>query len=540
MAPVEKPDDRPPGVEQSSSGERPKPQGELPALPEASEITSALPIIEVTPMVASVDVLAPRIAEKPSLPPAMARIGRYDVLGRIATGGMAEIFLARETAGDVSRLLVVKLVKSELVDNAAFTEMFLGEARVSMRLQHPNICHLYEFGEHARRPYLAMEYVEGVTLVSLVKRNGKVEPALAARIASKVAEALDYAHNATDSRGSPLNITHRDVSPHNVMVGYNGVIKLFDFGIAKAASATVTTSAGQVKGKFAYMAPEQAQGGAVDGRTDVFALGIVLFEMLSARRLFRKDTDFATMHAIVRDPIPDIRQVVPDIPPQLAEIVAKALARDLHERYQSAGDLNEALEDFVAASGVTLSNRRISKKMHSLFALEISQGPTLEAGVDITGSFPAEEPVPAAPAVPALEAPTLDSKRGNSKMIIGAVCVLALAFIVGFGVMALGGEEPAEPVVASEPEPSAEPTGVVEPTAAEESTAGAVAEEVETTETEPTIAEGEAEASAGEGEATSSAEPESSERAAAARMRRGMRASGSMTPRMRYLHDIGF
>jgi len=315
--------------------------------------------------------------------PAICDYGRFELLGRLAFGGMAEIFLAREpsTVG-AARLIAIKRILPRVADDPQFVRMFLDEARLAVQLQHPSICHLYEFGEIEGTYFIAMEWIHGAQLGKIIRAaraHGGIAPELAARVISQVAEALHYAHRLRDPSGAPLGIVHRDVSPHNIMVSYDGHVKLLDFGIAKATSQEVKTEAGVVKGKFAYMAPEQCLGRPIDGRADVFALGICLYEILTGETLYVRATDYETMHAVLEDPVPSAARVRKQLPPELDAIVAKALAKDPEDRWKSAGAMQTALDDWLAKRGITVNARSLGALMAKLFADQIRAGPLVDS-----------------------------------------------------------------------------------------------------------------------------------------------------------------
>ncbi|AKF11531.1 serine/threonine-protein kinase [Sandaracinus amylolyticus] len=321
--------------------------------------------------------------------PSLARFGRYDLLGRIAFGGMAEIFLAREVSetGRAGRHVVLKRVLPHVAEDEHFVEMFVDEARLAMHLNHPNICHVYAFGEESGSFYIAMEWVDGMPLSKLVRRareRGGVPIPIALRIVAMVAEALDYAHRASDSQGEPLGIVHRDVSPQNVMVSYDGPVKLLDFGIAKAASHSTRTEAGVVKGKFAYMSPQQCLGEPIDARADVFALGLCLYEILTGRNPFKRQTEFDTMRAIVYEDAPPLADAITSREPrieiqrELEALIARAIAKKPEERFQSAGEMQMAIEQVLARSGTVVLAAKVGELMHDLFANEIKAGPQLD------------------------------------------------------------------------------------------------------------------------------------------------------------------
>lgn len=322
------------------------------------------------------------VNQPPRRLPTIGRFGPYDIVGRLALGGMAEILLAREEAeGAGARYLVVKRILPEYERDPAFVEMFLDEARVMMRLKHPNVCHVYKFGREDATCFIAMEWVQGASLGKLIRqarKAGGIPIAIACKVIALIAQALDHAHAAKDEDGRPLGIVHRDVTPDNLMISYDGSVKLLDFGIAKADARAHKTQAGVVKGKFAYMAPEQCRAKELDHRVDVFALGVCLYEALTGRPLYRRETEFETMEAIVRGPVPKLADRMSDPPAELEAIVARCLAKDPNERFASAGELEEALERFLASRNEVVSARRIQELMGRLFKEEMKRGPALD------------------------------------------------------------------------------------------------------------------------------------------------------------------
>jgi len=316
--------------------------------------------------------------------PAICAFSRYELLGRLAVGGMAEIYLAREpetVEGAGHRTLVIKRVLPHVADDPAFVEMFFNEARLAMRLRHPAIVHIYEFGEEHGSYFLAMEWVDGVPLGKIIRRARKqdgIPAALAVKIAATTAEALDYAHRARGDDGESLGIVHRDVSPQNIMVSYEGAVKLLDFGIAKADDETLTKD-GQVKGKFAYMSPQQCLGEPIDGRADVFALGVCLHEALTGRPLYHRKTQYETMRAVIEDSVPSIREYRPDLPESLDALVRKALAKNADERYQTAGELQIALERWLMEQGEVVPQPRLADFLEELFEDEVGRGPMVDS-----------------------------------------------------------------------------------------------------------------------------------------------------------------
>ncbi len=316
---------------------------------------------------------------------AVERYDRFEILGRIGRGGMAEILLARERAltGAV-RHLVIKRVLPEIRDFEEMLHMFLDETRVVMGLSHPNLCQIYEIGEHDGSWFIAMEWVNGVTLHQLLRRAldvSDMDYGALARVVSQTADALHYAHTARDDEGQLMHLVHRDVSPHNVMVAFDGRVKLLDFGIAKSAHTTHKTEAGVVKGKICYMAPEQWRSQPVDARTDVFALGACLFEALSGRVLFKRESQSDVMKACLEGDVPKLLEIVPNTPPALAEVAHKALSVRPQDRFQSAREMGEALERFVNSLAEPVSPARVSEYARRLFESEVRLGPVLERSV---------------------------------------------------------------------------------------------------------------------------------------------------------------
>jgi eukaryotic-like serine/threonine-protein kinase len=285
---------------------------------------------------------------------------------------MARIYIARTTGiGSFERHVVLKLITPERANDVVAVQMFLDEARLAASLNHQNVAQVFEVGEDAGIHYLAMEYVHGQDLRALLAKAGsqgtRVPLDLALTVVAGAAAGLNHAHERRDGNGVPLGIVHRDVSPSNIMIGIDGAVKLLDFGIAKAAARTTETVSGVIKGKFAYMSPEQCRGREVDRRSDVFSLGIILYEVTTQHRCFRADSDFDTMHRIVTGDVVRPTRLVQGYPQALEAIVMKALATDPNQRYQSAGLLLEALEAFAVAARMPLSTTGLGRFMRELF-----------------------------------------------------------------------------------------------------------------------------------------------------------------------------
>lgn len=278
-------------------------------------------------------------------------IGRYELLGMIAQGGMAQVFLGRDNPGlDVFRQVALKRIRPGLAKDEMYRGMFEDEARLALQLNHPHICHAYEFGQWGEIPYIAMEWIHGTTLAALIARAPKHGPMPAAQvvaIVAKIADALAYAHAATRPDGTPLHVVHRDVSPQNILVSFDGVVKLLDFGVAKAASQQEGSADGMLKGKFSYMSPEQCLGKPVDGRSDVFALGICLYEGLVSRGLYQRGNSFRNTHAILNEPVPSLPSEV-HVPEALRTLLSRMLAKR-PERRPDARSVRDALEEILGS-----------------------------------------------------------------------------------------------------------------------------------------------------------------------------------------------
>jgi serine/threonine protein kinase len=308
-------------------------------------------------------------------------IGKYVVRRKLAEGGMAEIYLctARGAEG-FEKEVVIKRVRAFLASDPEFVGMFIAEARLASRLNHANVVQIFDFDKHEDTYYLAMEYVRGCSLWELRKRCKElmepVPPVMVAHIGVEVARGLHYAHRVKVN-GQPLDLVHRDVTPHNVLLSFDGAVKLTDFGIAKAGNKL--TQPGVLKGKFAYMSPEQARGEAVDARTDIFALGVVLWEMLTGGRLFDGDSEVAVLRAVQQSAIPPPARLNPDVPEDLDAVVVRALDRDPAARFQTAGELERALAQCVLKHAKTVDDTDLSVFMRRLFPTTLTQAmPTVQ------------------------------------------------------------------------------------------------------------------------------------------------------------------
>jgi len=285
--------------------------------------------------------------------PGPAHLGRYELVARLASGGMGEIFLARlEGAAGFEKLCVIKRILPHLADDPRFRAMLIGEARIASMMTHPNVCQVHELGETDGQLYIVMEYLEGITILPLLrklsKEAGQLDLGCVSSVIQQASDGLHYAHELKDRSGQSLGIVHRDVTPSNIFVTESGIVKVLDFGIAKVKDASAHTQTGTVKGKYAYMAPEQLRGAAIDRRADVFALGVAAYELLALRRLFQRKTDYLTFRAVMEQPIMDIRHYRPDCPDALAVALARALDRDPERRFATARQFGSAVQEAIA------------------------------------------------------------------------------------------------------------------------------------------------------------------------------------------------
>ena len=299
------------------------------------------------------------------------RLGKYTLERLLARGGMAELYLARQGgAKGFEKLVALKLVLPHLAGDAHFLEMFLDEARLAGRLDHPNIAQVLDLGEADGEHFMAMEYVHGVNVRDLLARAeeaGALPLDAALTIVVDACRGLHYAHELADEGGAPLGIVHRDVSPSNLLVRYDGVVKLVDFGIAKAANRNQQTATGILKGKSGYMSPEQCRGLPVDRRSDIFGLGILLYELTTCQRLFYGDNEFAILNRIVDGEFERPSEVAADYPAELENIALQALDPVVDNRFSTAQQLQDRLETFAKERGLQLSDTRLSAVMRGLF-----------------------------------------------------------------------------------------------------------------------------------------------------------------------------
>jgi serine/threonine-protein kinase len=306
-----------------------------------------------------------------------ARIDRYEPLKRLAIGGMAEIFLAKQSGLEgFEKVVVLKRILPHLASDAEFVSMFLDEARIAAKLSHPNVVQIYDLGKADQTYYIAMEYVSGRNVQHLINKQqqlgGHLPVEHVVKIIAGVCDGLYYAHARKDYDGKPLNIVHRDISPQNILVSFAGGVKVVDFGIAKASTQLAQTRAGVLKGKYAYMSPEQVRGAKIDHRSDIFAVGLVMYEMLTGMRAFERDNSLKTLKAIVQEKPLNPREMNPDIPMEVVKLLSKALEKNPDRRYKSAQEMQLALEDWLETSPKKSNNVRVSRFLYELFDDELN------------------------------------------------------------------------------------------------------------------------------------------------------------------------
>ena len=353
-------------------------------------------------------------------------LGRYRVVDEIGIGGMASVHLARmDGPGGFQKWVAIKKIHTHLVEDESFVQMFLDEARVAARISHPNVATVFDLGKHEDTYWIAMEYLHGEPLREVMRRTEELgtamPPEIACRVIADAAEGLHAAHELLGKNGEKLNLVHRDVTPHNLFVTYDGVTKVVDFGIAKFSSRMSHTRAGTLKGKLAYMSPEQVHGEGIDRRTDIFALGVVLWELTTGQRLFRMESDLDTLAKVQECNVPRPSTLIRGYPVDLEKIVMKALAKNRGERFRTARELSRALQSLLMRRGLFIASDEVAAYTQSIFtdriqkreahlrwAAEVTQTINVEQmlskpklGSDFTNS----EVQPSAPGAPAKPIP---------------------------------------------------------------------------------------------------------------------------------------
>jgi serine/threonine-protein kinase len=299
-------------------------------------------------------------------------LGRYRVVDEIGIGGMASVHLARmDGPGGFQKWVAIKRIHPHLVEDQTFIHMFLDEARIAARISHPNVATVFDLGEHEDTYWIAMEYLHGEPLREVMRRTEEITapmpPEIACRVIADAAEGLHAAHELLGKNGEKLGLVHRDVTPHNLFVTYDGNTKVVDFGIAKFSSRMSSTRAGTLKGKLAYMSPEQVHGEGIDRRTDIFALGVVLWELTTGQRLFRMESDLDTLAKVQECNFPRPSSIVRGYPIDLEKIVMKALSKNRGERFKTAREFSRALQSLLMRRGLFIASDEVAAYMKQIF-----------------------------------------------------------------------------------------------------------------------------------------------------------------------------
>jgi serine/threonine protein kinase len=337
--------------------------------------------------------------------------GEYKILKKIATGGMAEVFLARRTGlKGFEKLLAIKRILPQFSENEEFISMFIDEAKLAAQLNHRNIVQIYDFGNQQGAYYIAMEFVSGKDVRSILKRSIEKQKRMpigqCVYIITEAAKGLEYAHNLKDPSGSPLQLIHRDISPQNILVSYEGEVSLADFGIAKAASKSTETRAGVLKGKILYMSPEQAWGKPIDKRSDLYSLGVVLYEMIAYRKIFDADSEFSMLEKVRNAQVEFPPEIFDKVPKPIFRILKKALGKDPGERYQSAHEMRVDLESYLHTTQETASERTLAGYLKYLFQEEIEEEKKI-----LTERIDSETEAPGEKTIPVESGPQTETKK---------------------------------------------------------------------------------------------------------------------------------
>jgi serine/threonine-protein kinase len=394
---------------------------------------------------------ATHVARALGLPPG-TRIGRYTLVRRVATGGMAEVYLAQLRGAErFAKLVALKLILPQFAADPEFARMFLDEARLASRLHHPNVTQVLDFGEFRGEHYITMEYVHGRHLLDLMRAHrGRALPReVALTIVSGVARALHHMHELRDHDGSPLGLVHRDVSPSNVLLSYEGAIKLTDFGIAKAVELTSATRTGAFKGKIGYASPEQCRGDAIDRRSDLFSAGILLYETTLGARAFSGPNEFAVLGRVARADYVPPEQIDAAYPASLASLLRKALALDPSERFATAAEMAEALDACAHTEQWRLSPARVVESMSTNFG----DSPPLTTADE--SSILLRDPSAASPVLPPVAASQVTvaepRRRGLAMVLLGAAALVSTTALAATYVLTQLGRDDAA-IARPEPE----------------------------------------------------------------------------------------
>ncbi|MCU0663778.1 MAG: serine/threonine protein kinase [Myxococcota bacterium] len=366
----------------------------------------------------------------------LTRIGRYDLIYVLGRGGMATVYMGQVSGlAGFEKLVTVKVIHQHLAQEQQFQDMFLDEARLSARIQHPNVAATQEVGKEDGLLYMVGEFVEGQSLKTVMskarRRSTRLSHPMAAYVAACVCDGLHAAHELTDEEGRPLGLVHRDISPPNVMISYQGFVKLIDFGVAQARGRLSHTEAGAIKGKMGYLAPEQLQCKRLDRRCDIFALGVMLYELTSGHHPFPGETGLERLNRIAHGDYRPPRSVEPSIDPKLERIVVKALANRREDRFDSAAEMGAALRQYIGGTGIPMGTEQLLEVMGCLFPDEIAKHRATvktfreqNQFIDVSGLEPIDDKIVASYKGPGV------SRRSLRRF--GAVASLALAISAGF------------------------------------------------------------------------------------------------------------
>ncbi|MDY0003567.1 MAG: serine/threonine-protein kinase [Polyangia bacterium] len=451
---------RPGGPRRLSSGET-TPVREGPDLAEVARAADALGKGVQAPVLSPLDDGKKSRSDEPEvqkLPLEGRRFGRFELLLQMGQGGMATLFLARiRGPQNFEKLIAIKKIHDHLSKEDEFVDMFLDEARISALIHHPNVVQIFDLGSIDGAYFIAMEYVHGQDLSQVLRGAIRSHSQTfgwpyAARLVADAAAGLHAAHELTDAEGKHLGLVHRDVSPQNILVSYDGHVKVVDFGIAYAAEKISQTSTGTLKGKAAYMSPEQSRGQKVDRRSDVFALGILLFESVCLKRLFREDSEAATLLRVGAADVPRPRSIRPDLPAELEKIILKSLAKDPANRFSSAQELQVALEQLLVTKGEMVGPAQVAQLMTELFhdrkrirdqqIRDVAARPSDEVNSAIGMSTTTVTQLGSLD-----EAETGPPRRWVMPVVISAVviAVLALVAVIGLPLLRGGKDKPGSP-----------------------------------------------------------------------------------------------
>jgi serine/threonine-protein kinase len=374
--------------------------------------------------------------------------GKYELVSRLAAGGMAEIFLARtKSIQGFEKYLVIKRILQHRTQDPEFVRMFLDEARVAATLDHPNIVQIYDVGHVDNEYFIAMEYLRGHNLIEIVRAGAKLgyaKPPLehVVSVLTQCCAGLHYAHEKRDFEGRSLEIVHRDVTPQNVVVSFDGSVKVVDFGIAKAATREVETLAGTLKGKIGYMSPEQCKGGNVDRRSDIFAVGIILFELTTGKRLYHERSDFDTLKKIIEGPVPSPRDLLPFYPAFLNAIVVRCLQKNPDDRYQTARDLHADLDAFARDNQLVTGTVPLSQYMERIYADELATHKSADAAamataaqVTMTGSSSSYLGEASRRSSSPIATPLAEARRQHMVRLVLQAAMAVLLVLLGGGIV---------------------------------------------------------------------------------------------------------